>query len=431
MTEWVKSRKYPGVRFRLHPTRKDGVEPAKYIAIFYKLDGKMKQETIGWSDKRWTEIVPDGNGGVREVLHKINEKRAYAILSQLQENQRLGRKPRTLSEMREMAQQAQQAVEAELAEAERKNLTMSDAFDVYLANAKIDKKDWVHDQTRMVLHVLPYLGSKRLSDVGVADIEMLKIKCLEKKHEPATIKHVLQCVRALYNYCIKRGLYSGEIPTRHVKFPKVDNARRRFFGDDQVDTLLAKLEYRHPDVHDMSLLSLLTGMRFGEIARLLWERVDLENGIIHVDGKNGETREAYLANDELINMLRRRKQIADATPFLKKSDKSIPGLVFPGPVHGGEMKDIPDVFMIIVNELGYNDGYTDARQKLTFHSCRHTFGSRLALQGVPLLTIKELMGHKTIEMTLRYAHLMPDHKRDAVANLRGRKITEVVAGGAS
>lgn len=391
----------------------------------------MRQETIGWSDKRWSEIVPDGNGGVKEVLHKINEKRAYAVLSQLQENQRLGRKPRTLKEMREMAQQAQQTLEAELAEAKSRNLTMSDAFDVYLASAKVDKKDWVHDQTRMVLHVLPYLGDKRLSDVSVADIEMLKIKCLEKSHEPATITHVLQCVRVLYNFCIKRGMYSGENPTRHVKFPKVDNARRRFFSDDQVDILLSMLEYRHPDVYDMTLLSFLTGMRFSEIARLLWECVDFENGIIHVDGKNGETREAYIASGELENMLRRRKQNADATPYVKKSDKSIPGLVFPGPIHGGEMKDIPDVFMKIVKALGYNDGYKDERQRLTFHSCRHTFGSRLAMQGVPLLTLKELMGHKTIEMTLRYAHLMPDHKRDAVANLRGRKITEVVAGGAN
>ena len=428
MPEWVKSKKYPGVRFRVHPTRKDGVEPAKYVAIFYKLDGKMKQETIGWSDKRWSEVVPDGNGGVREVLHKINEKRAYAILSQLQENQRLGRKPRTLKEMREMAQQAQQVFEAELAEAESKNMTMSEAFDVYLASAKVDKKDWAHDQTRMVLHVLPHLGDKRLTDVSAADIEMLKIKSLEKNHEPATIKHILQCVRVLYNFCIKRKFYSGENPTLHVKFPKVDNARRRFFSDDQVDTLLSKLEYRHPAVHDMALLSFLTGMRFGEIANLLWQRVDFDNGVIYVvDTKNGETREAYIASSELESMLRQRKQLFDSTPFVIKSKKSIQGLVFPGPKHGGVMKDIPDVFKEVVNDLGYNKGYTDKRQKLTFHSCRHTFGSRLAMQGVPLLTLKELMGHKTIEMTLRYAHLMPDHKRDAVANLRGRKISEVVA----
>ena len=85
------------------------------------------------------------------------------------------------------------------------------------------------------------------------------------------------------------------------------------------------------------------------------------------------------------------------------------------------MKDIPDVFMKTVEDLGFNEGYEDTRQRLTFHSCRHTFGSRLAQQGVPLLTIKELMGHKTIEMTMRYSHLMPDHKREAVRNMKAKK----------
>jgi integrase len=61
------------------------------------------------------------------------------------------------------------------------------------------------------------------------------------------------------------------------------------------------------------------------------------------------------------------------------------------------------------------------------HSCRHTFGSRLAQQGVPLLTIKELMGHKTIEMTMRYSHLMPDHKREAVRNMRAKKCIKDIA----
>lgn len=426
MSEWVKSKKYSGVRYRLHPTRKDGVEPAKYICIFYKLDGKTKQETIGWSDRKWSEIVPDGKGGTKEVTRKINEKQAFMILSELQENQRLGRRPVTLREKREMAEQEQQAIELELAKTQKENLALKDAFDVYLGWAKTNKKDWGHDETRMNLHVLPFLGDKRLSEIRVADIEALKVRCQEKGLSPATVKHVLQCVRAVYNFCIRIGNYTGDNPTRNVKFPRLDNARKRFFSDDQVDALLSALAEKNTDVHDMTLLSILTGLRFGEIAKLRWERVDLENGIIHVDGKNGETREAYLDNEELVEMFTRRKELFDTTPFVRKSAKSVRGLVFPGSVHGGIMKDIPDIFMKTVDDLKFNDGYEDARQKLTFHSCRHTFGSRLAQQGVPLLTIKELLGHKTIEMTMRYSHLMPDHKREAVRHLRGRKVAKVI-----
>ena len=426
MSEWVKSKKYPGVRYRVHPTRKDGVEAAKYICIVYKLDGKTKQETIGWSDRKWSEIVPDGKGGTKVVVHKINEKQAFMILSELQENQRHGRRPITLKEKREMAEQERLAIETEEAKAQKENMALKDAFEVYLAWAKTNKKDWGHDETRMNLHVLPFLGDKRLSEIRVADIESLKVRCQEKGLSPATVKHVLQCVRAVYNFCIRIGSYTGDNPTRHVKFPRLDNARKRFFSDDQVDSLLSALAEKNKDVHDMTLLSILTGLRFGEIAKLRWERVDLENGIIHVDGKNGETREAYLDNEELVEMFTRRKELFDTTPFVRKSAKSVHGLVFPGPVHGGIMKDIPDIFMKTVDDLKFNDGYEDARQKLTFHSCRHTFGSRLAQQGVPLLTIKELLGHKTIEMTMRYSHLMPDHKREAVRHLRGRKTAKVI-----
>ena len=425
--KWIQT-KYEGVRYREHSTRKFGTQKDKYYVVRYRVDGvdpdtgetkrKRKEEPIGWesqNDERDSK-------GVRVPMLEV----ARATLARLKEAHRTGEGAATLADQREQAVQARAEEEARAKEEAKANMTLKDAFDNYLAWAKSNKKDWDHDETRMNLHVLPLLGGKRLTDIGAADIERLKVQCQEKGMAPATVKHCLQCVRAIYNFCVRIGTYTGENPTRNVKFPKLDNARKRFFSDDQVDALLSALAEKNMDVHDMTLLSLLAGLRFGEIAKLRWERVDLENGIIHVDGKNGETREAYLDNEELVEMFQRRKQLADSTPFVKKSPKAIPGLVFPGPVHGGIMKDIPDTFMKTVNDLKFNAGYEDARQKLTFHSCRHTFGSRLAQQGVPLLTIKELMGHKTIEMTMRYSHLMPDHKREAVRHLRGRKTGKVI-----
>ena len=415
--KWEKT-KYEGIRYREHPTRKHGIHKDRYYVVRYRVDGQRKEEAIGWesqNDERDSK-------GTRLSMLEV----ARATLARLKESHRTGEGAPTLADQREQAAQARAAEEVRLQEQARVNKTLRDAFDSYLTWAKTNKKDWDHDETRMTLHVLPHLGGKRLSAIGAADIEALKVKCQEKGLAPATVKHVLQCVRAVYNFSIRLGDYVGENPTRNVKFPRLDNARKRFFSDDQVDALLSVLAEKNMDVHDMTLLSILAGLRFGEIAKLRWERVDLENGIIHVDGKNGETRESYLDNEELVEMFERRKEAFDSTPHARKSDKSVRGLVFPGPVHGGIMKDIPDIFMKTVEELGFNDGYEDARQKLTFHSCRHTFGSRLAQQGVPLLTIKELMGHKTIEMTMRYSHLMPDHKRDAVRHMRARKGAKVI-----
>ncbi len=410
--------KYEGIRYREHPTRKYGARKDRYYVVRYRVDGQRKEESIGWESQN-DQLDRDG---LRVPMLEV----ARATLARLKESHRTGEGAATLADQRMQAAQAKVAEKAKAKEYARVNKTLKDAFDSYIKWAKGVKKDWDHDHTRMTLHVLPHLGDVRLADIGAADIEELKVKCQEKGHSPATVKHVLQCVRAIYNFSVRLGHYKGENPTRNVKFPKLDNARKRFFNDDQVDALLLALANKNTDVHDMTLVSLLTGLRFGEIAKLRWERVDLVNGIIHVDGKNGETREAYLDSEELVELFKRRKQVADTTPFVMKSEKSIPGLVFPGSVHGGIMKDIPDVFMKTVDELGFNDGYTDPRQRLTFHSCRHTFGSRLALQGVPLLTIKELMGHKTIEMTMRYAHLMPDHKREAVRHMCGRKTAKVI-----
>ncbi len=70
-----------------------------------------------------------------------------------------------------------------------------------------------------------------------------------------------------------------------------------------------------------------------------------------------------------------------------------------------------------MERLGLNDGIDDPRDKVVFHTLRHTFASWLAIQGTPILTLKELMGHKSLAMTERYAHLMPDVKREAIKGL--------------
>ena len=91
-------------------------------------------------------------------------------------------------------------------------------------------------------------------------------------------------------------------------------------------------------------------------------------------------------------------------------------LIFPD-TKGKKQKQISRSFYEQVKEIGFNKGITDNRQKVSFHTLRHTFASWLAIQGTSLYEIKELMGHKSIEMTERYAHLMPNVKLKAVNKL--------------
>ena len=88
-------------------------------------------------------------------------------------------------------------------------------------------------------------------------------------------------------------------------------------------------------------------------------------------------------------------------------------------MNGKRIKEVSNTFSRIVNRLGFNKDITDRRQILTFHSLRHTFASWLALNGEDLKSIQELMRHKTISMTMKYAHLIPDKKRKAVRNIIG------------
>jgi len=74
-------------------------------------------------------------------------------------------------------------------------------------------------------------------------------------------------------------------------------------------------------------------------------------------------------------------------------------------------------FRRAVAELGFNDGVGDERHKVVFHTLRHTYASWLAIDGVPLYTISKLMGHTTITMTQRYAHLCPDSNREAAEKI--------------
>jgi integrase len=77
------------------------------------------------------------------------------------------------------------------------------------------------------------------------------------------------------------------------------------------------------------------------------------------------------------------------------------------------------IFSKAVNDLGLNDGITDRRQKVVFHSLRHTFASWLVQMGKPLYTVSQLLGHSDVKMTMRYAHLAPDTQRAAAMELEG------------
>jgi len=242
-----------------------------------------------------------------------------------------------------------------------------------------------------------------------ADLENLVMRpMLEAGKSAGYIEKVLRVFSVIWNRAKAQGLVEGDNPVSKIKIPKADNKRDRFLTKDEASKLLTSLKGRDQEAHDYAMLSLLTGLRSGECRDLTWADIDLEGGRIFVkDTKNKHNRHAFITA-ELREMLARRAQ------GQSKTDK-----VFPGVKSEIGHNALWYKFDQTVRELGLNEGVHDRRQKVVFHTLRHTFASWLVQMGTPLYTVSRLMGHSDIKMTIRYAHLAPENQRLAAMELEG------------
>ena len=182
---------------------------------------------------------------------------------------------------------------------------------------------------------------------------------------------------------------------REVKFFKEELPPLRILTSEEVNRLIASCPAY---LKSIVTAALHTGMRFREILDLEWRHVDLEAGIITVT--NTKTREnryipisPYLART-LTNLER-------VSPF-----------VFVNPQTGRPFVKISQGFQSALKKAGLG--------RIRFHDLRHTFASQLVMSGVDIVTVKDLLGYKTIKMTMRYSHLNQEHKKLAMRRLMAR-----------
>ena len=245
------------------------------------------------------------------------------------------------------------------------------------------------------------IGNRPLKDIAPIHLERIRKSMRDKGLAPRTVHRAVQIVRQVYNHCKRAGLYEGKVPTANLTpAHKGDDKRQRFLSQEDAHRLLAELATRSTDLHDQALLSLHCGLRAGEIFGLTWADVDTDRDILTLrDTKTGPTRHVYLT-----------KQAKDM--FLARERGGPSDLVFPD--RNGERRvQISKSFNRAVDKLGLNAGITDSRQKLVFHSLRHSYASWSVMDGVPLVTVARLLGHTTTQMSERYSHLSPDHLKVA------------------
>jgi integrase len=188
-------------------------------------------------------------------------------------------------------------------------------------------------------------------------------------------------------------------PARLVRQKKENNARVRWLTDREETALRKVIPLDHLPEFETALH---TGMRCGEQYGMEWEYIDFKNRVITIPkSKSGDCRH-----------VRMNSRVATILSALKDTSLGT------GRVFG--LQSPRYWFEPAVEAAGLKD--------FTWHCLRHTFASRLAMAGVDIRTVQELMGHKSITMTMRYAHLAPGHQQTAVEKLIAPSATTTATG---
>jgi len=252
--------------------------------------------------------------------------------------------------------------------------------------------------------LLERFGGRRAETLTAAEVEQWRDE-LRERYEPATVNLHLTILGAVFHRAVRnRKLDASAVPA--IGKLKTNNQRLRYLTEEEENRLLAAL----PDwLRPLIIVAIRTGMRKGELSNLMLDDVDFVSGSIFVRiAKSGEGRRLPMSptvRRTLAALWQSRRKRLSAR-VVRQSD--LKRLVFTAP-RGGSLANLGRTWFPALKRAGL--------EGLHFHDLRHTFASRLVMKGVDLYSVQTLMGHKTPAMTMRYAHLSPQHLRAAVAAL--------------
>jgi integrase len=257
-------------------------------------------------------------------------------------------------------------------------------------------KDWMFR-----VHLSPYFGSMRLDEIGAAQIEAYKAKKLDEGLDKKSINNHLAALRKLLNLAVEYA--------KLERAPKIRafNIKSSFVSEDDYldfDETERFLRAAAPEWKAFLMIGVKTGLRVGELLALKWQDIDLVAGHLIVrrtlwrdqEGtpKGGQNRKVPLSPETLAT-LKAHRHLRGAYVFCDEKGARLTHSI------------VKDVVPATCRRAGLG-------KRITTHGLRHTFASHLVMRGASLKAVQELLGHESIEMTLRYSHLTPDVKREAV-----------------
>ena len=283
--------------------------------------------------------------------------------------------------------------------AEAKRHTLTELVDRYLRQVLPQKSHSA--QVNQHTHLTWWrqqIGEKALADVTPALLAACRDE-LARDHAPATVVRYMAALSHAFTVAVREWGWLDDSPMRRVSKPKEPRGRVRFLSDEERQQLLEACKASpNPYLYTVVVLALSTGARKMELLTLTWRDVDPQRGVITLqDTKNGERRVLPLAGPALALMQARAKVRRIDTP-----------LVFPRD-DGRKPLDIRSAWETALKHTGVKD--------FRFHDLRHSAASYLAMNGASLAEIAEILGHKTLSMVKRYAHLSDAHTAGVVARM--------------
>jgi integrase len=293
--------------------------------------------------------------------------------------------------------------------AEAKKHTVGELIDRYLR--EMEKKN-----PKRVVDVRPLLGWWKgemgvylLSDVSRALIVEHRDKLLNttghhvERRSNSTVNRYMTALGNAFTVATNEWEWVEENPMRKISKLSEPRGRVRFLDDEEREQLLEACKVsKSPQLHILVVLALSTGARHGEIINLRWSDVDLQRRVIILhDTKNKERRLLPLAHYAL--------QFMEAHSKVRNIASD---LVFPSPSNPMKVWDSRSSWLSALQKANI--------QNFRFHDLRHSCASYLAMNGASLAEIAEVLGHKTLQMVKRYAHLSEAHTAKVVQSMNER-----------
>ncbi len=278
-----------------------------------------------------------------------------------------------------------------------------------------------------------WLMDKRMDEITQWQITKWQTEQRKRGIKASTVNRILVSLRGVLSKAVEWDILVVSPLSKVKDLKHVEDARIRYLTAEEEHRLLNALRARHAEgvegrnsanewraargydllpviegyfdyLEPFVLVALNTGMRRGELFSLKWKDVNFSTLNITIaaeNAKSSKTRHIPM-NKTVENVLNRWSEQHKAVPT---------GFVFPNPDTGHQFTTIKTAWNRLLKRAEIKD--------FRFHDCRHSFASKLVMRGIDLNTVRELLGHSDLQTTLRYAHLAPEHKAQAVAILEG------------